>query len=113
MDSCAMDNLDRAKGYLELAKQLRDEHSDRRAIEWRIHVAVWTFLAAVGYATISMPSRIPQPVAFLLLAVFVILHATWTVKMQRSGILEHEKSVRYREMADAIFREEQSISWPQ
>lgn len=95
-----MTEIERAQAYMTLSQQLYQQYHDRRGLEWRIHIALWTLLLATGYGVIS--HNIHSGAYSLLLFLAVPLHAVWCIKIHRGNVLEQNLSIGYRKAAERI-----------
>ena len=48
-----VDTMDRIEVYLQLSDNLYKQYHDRRALEWKVHIAVWTLLALTAYLCVT------------------------------------------------------------
>jgi len=99
-------NVERAKVYVSLVKQMHTQYDNRRSLEWKTHLAVWSLLAASTYgaATLHLSTHtLPWYCSLLLgLALFfiVVLHLLWTIKIHAGQKKDLNLKQHYREMAD-------------
>jgi len=63
-----MTDKDRIEAYSKLSEQMYKQYNDRRELEWRIQVAIWTFLVAIGYLVVTQHLQ-PKYSAFGLLLI--------------------------------------------
>jgi hypothetical protein len=99
-----MTDNDQFQAYRALSEHMYTEYSHRRELEWKINVAVWTLLSAVGYLLVSQ--RIHLGCRILLLVVMVPLHALWCIKIHRGEYREQGLCDRYRADAERILGEQ-------
>ena len=100
-----MTDSDQVQAYSELSEQLYTQYHHRRELEWKIHVATWTLLSAVGYLLVSggiHPGR-----RLLTLFAMVPLHALWCIKIQIPEFRARHLSVCYRRAAERILIEQE------
>lgn len=101
--------MQRADGLLKLSHQMMTQYHERRNLEWRIHVLLWTLLVAGAYFIVKVGINV-QPWKWAVLLVFVLLvHIIWTLKMQLGEIRDQDLSVQYRKAAQAVIVGEQSV----
>ena len=96
---------ERANAYLALAAQLSGEYHDARALEWKIHLSVWTLLAGGGYVLLNAKPAISGVALVVILLLIVIVHAVWSIKMHVGERLQHKLSIQYRNIAEDLVRE--------
>ena len=101
---------DLVKSCIALADHMNKRYEGRRALEWKIHLAVWTLLVVCGYAFLKfklcltifgIPS---QFVLALYLVLFCSLYLFFCYLIRKGESLEHDLSVRYREKAAEILK---------
>src|SRR5262252_8515939 len=56
-----MTDKDRIEAYSKLSEQMYKQYNDRRELEWWIHVAIWTFLVAIGYLVVTQ--HVPEVIS--------------------------------------------------
>ena len=61
-----------ANSYIALAELMNKQYEGRRALEWKIHIALWTLLLLSGYAFIKFNPSIHDMTLFIILFAFVI-----------------------------------------
>jgi len=98
--SSAMTDNDRVQAYSQLSEQLYKRYNDRRDLEWRIHVAIWTFLAAIGYLLVTQ--HIHPGKKLLLVLLIVPLHAVWCIKIHIGEFRDQHHSEGYLKAAERI-----------
>jgi len=86
--------------YLRLSEQLYNQYNDRRKLEWRINVALWTLLAAVTYLCVSENKHLECFTYWSLL--IIPIHFIWIVKIVSGEIREQNLSRSYRKKAERI-----------
>jgi hypothetical protein len=91
---------DRAEIYRALSEQLHNQYNQRRELEWKIHVSIWTLISAFGYLLVSQPVCIGHKV--LLLFLMVPLHLIWCVKIHTGGFRDQHLSTQYRRAAELL-----------
>ena len=96
---------ERANAYISLSNQLSQAYNWRRSLEWKIHIALWTLLAASGYAYLrfnpdfGIKALVP---ILIILVPFVFLHLVCSIKLHRSENKEQKLSIEFRKKAEAI-----------
>ena len=98
----AMTTEERAGHYISLASAYHEAYDARRSLEWKIHVGLWTLLAALGYAMLTFKLVIPFAELIPLAAAFVVLHALWMLKMHQGQMRDLRFAVDCRDKAKAI-----------
>lgn len=98
---------DRLEAYRAFSAQLHDQYNQRRELEWKIHVSIWTLISAVGYLLISHEIYIGPKVMWLF--VMVPLHLIWCVKIHTGGFRDQYLSVRYRQAAENLLTQRRPI----
>lgn len=96
--SCSDDA--RLQAYVELARQMNAQYEGRRSLAWRIHLALWTLLAAAGYLMVSEEKHLGR-VALVFVGA-VPLHLVWCFKIHIGQIREQNRSIRYRIAAELL-----------
>jgi hypothetical protein len=104
MDQRMTDN-EQFEAYRGLSEQLHTQYNQRRDLEWKIHVAIWTLLSAVGYLLISEKLHLGCSLIFYLFPI-IPLHAVWCVKIHTREFLDRDLSIRYRQAAERILTEQ-------
>jgi len=105
-----MTDKEQFQAYSTLSEQLYTQFHHRRELEWRIHVAIWTLLAAAGYLLVSQKICLGhlRPVPLFALFVMVpILHFLWCVKIQIPEFRSRHLSREYRLAAERILTDQQ------
>lgn len=82
--------------YLQLSEKLYNQYHHRRALEWKIHISVWTFLALTTYLCVSHDKHLEN--AFLIFLIIPI-HFTWIIKIVKGEIRDQDLSNTYRLIA--------------
>ena len=95
-----MTHEERVKAYCHFSEQLYKQYRDRRHLEWKIHVALWTALAATGYAFMKEDKHLHYSSLWLILA--VVLHLIWCVKIHIGEFRDRDFSIRYRQAAERL-----------
>jgi len=90
----------RIEAYRALSQQLYTQYHDRRTLEWRIHLGLWTLLGLIAYLCVTNDKHF----GLVALAVFlaVPIHFIWIIKIVRGEILEQKKSIIFRLKAEQI-----------
>ena len=101
-----MTDNDQFQAYRALSEHMYTEYSHRRELEWKINVAVWTLLSAVGYLLVSQ--KIHLGCRLLPLIAMVPLHTLWCIKIHRGEYREQRLCDRYRAEAERILGEQES-----
>jgi len=86
--------------YCTLADQLDNQYHQRRELEWRIHISVWTLIAAVSYLLITQKVQLGRELFLLFL--IVPLHFIWCVKIHTGGFRAQHLSRQYRRAAERL-----------
>lgn len=86
--------------YCALSQQLYTQYHDRRTLDWRIHLALWTLLALTAYLCVTNDRHLGH----LACGVFLLvpIHFVWIIKMARGQIFEQKLSIIYRLKAEHI-----------
>lgn len=93
----AIDAAKRIETYCALSKQHAEEYRSRRALEWRLHLAIWTILSATVALCLSNEVKLGGMAFCLFFA--VPIHLIWTVMIVRGEIIEQNLSFYFREKA--------------
>lgn len=96
----ALQDEEAVKAYCTLADQLHTQYHQRRELEWRIHVSVWTLIVGVGYLLITQKVQLGREL--FLLFFIVPLHFIWCVKIHTGGFRAQYLSKQYRRAAERI-----------
>ena len=91
---------ERLEVYRAFSEQLHNQYNQRRELEWKIHVSIWTLISATGYLLISHEIYLGSKVMWLFL--MVPLHLVWCVKIHTGGFKDQHLSVLYRRAAEAL-----------
>lgn len=83
--------------YCDLSKQLAEEYRARRTLEWQMHLALWTILAAAIYLCVTNHIHLGKSAWWFL--VVIPLHFVWTIKIVTGQVLEQRLSIYYRKCA--------------
>jgi hypothetical protein len=94
-----------AKTYISLATQMHAQYDARRSLEWKIHIAAWTLLAASAFAIASLHLTIPGRGLQIALWLFVVFHFVGTIKLHKGEIEDQKLSIGYRERADKLLNQ--------
>lgn len=98
---------DRLDAYRAFSQQLHNQYNQRRELEWKIHVSIWTLISAVGYLLIGHEIYLGPKVIWLF--VMVPLHFIWCVKIHTGGFRDQHLSIRYRQAAEALLAHQAPI----
>lgn len=88
--------------YIALSQQLYNQYHDRRGLEWRIHLALWTFLALIAYLCVTENKHLGNVAYGIFLA--IPIHIVWIIKIVRGETLEQNLSIQYRSEIERILR---------
>jgi hypothetical protein len=102
-----MTDNDQFQAYRSLSEQMHTQYTQRRELEWKNHVAIWTLLAAVGYLLVVQ--KIHLGCHLFALLVMVPLHALWCVKIHTGEFRDQSLSVCYRRAAERILVEQSKV----
>ena len=91
-----------AKTYISLATQMHAQYDARRSLEWKIHIAAWTLLAASAFGIASLHLSILGLGLPIALGLFVLFHFVGTVKLHKGELEDQKLSIAYRERADKL-----------
>ncbi len=91
-----------SKSYIELSQQLYKQYLDRRDLEWRIHLTLWTFLSLIAYLFVTNDLHLGNTAYGVFLT--VPLHFVWMIKIHKGQKLELNLSIRYRNEAEKILK---------
>ena len=94
-----------SKSYIELSQQLYKQYLDRRDLEWRIHLTLWTFLSLIAYLFVTNDIHLGNTAYGVFLT--IPLHFVWMVKIHKGQKLELNLSIRYRNEAERILKSTQ------
>jgi hypothetical protein len=92
------------QAYRTLSEQMHNQYNQRRELEWKNHVAIWTLLSAVGYLFVSQKIHVGGW-SYALFAM-VPLHALWCVKIHIGEFRDQHLSICYRQAAERILSEQ-------
>jgi hypothetical protein len=91
------------ESYCALSKQMAEEYRARRTLEWQMHLALWTILAAAIYLCVSNHIHFGKAAWWIL--VVVPFHFVWTVKIASGQAREQKLSIYYRTCAVSLLRD--------
>jgi hypothetical protein len=94
------DNANVAAVYSALSQQASEEYRERRTLEWKMHLALWTILSAIIYLGLTREKHIGGWAFVILLA--VPIHFIWIIKIHRGQIREDDLSKYYRCCAERL-----------
>ncbi len=86
--------------YCALSQQLYTQYHDRRTLEWKMHLALWTLLALTAYLCVTKDKHLGQFALGIFLTVPV--HFVWTIKIHKGQLRDHSLSAYYRSQAEKI-----------
>jgi hypothetical protein len=95
---------DRAELYRALSEQMHTQYDQRRELEWKIHVSIWTLISAIGTMLITQKIYL-GPIVWCLFAI-VPLHLIWCVKIHIGGFRDRHFSDAYREAAVRVIEKD-------
>lgn len=98
----AMTEMQRVEALTKLSHQMMTQYHERRNLEWRIHVLLWTLLVAGAYFIVTVGINVQSWIWVVLLVLVFGVHVIWTLKMQLGEIRDQDQSVRYRKAAEAV-----------
>ena len=75
------------------------QYDARRSLEWKVHIAAWTLLAASALGIASLHLRIPGLSLQIALGLFVVFHLIGTVRFLDGEKEDRELSRSYRQKA--------------
>ncbi len=90
----------RLRAYIDLMQQLYRQYHDRRDLEWRVHILIWTLLVLIAYASISTEFQLGCIAGIIFL--FLPLHLFWLAKIVRGEVSDYHRSMIYRDRAEKI-----------
>jgi hypothetical protein len=91
--------------YVSLSAQMHAEYDSRRSLEWKMHIAVWTLLAATGYSIGYLHLLVRLIYLLPWLGFLLGLHLIWCVKIQQGQRVEQDLSRFYRSRAEDLLRQ--------
>jgi hypothetical protein len=96
-------------GLLRLSEQQYNDYKDRCSLEWKVSIALWTLLAALGAAELGSH---PKPLGpWALIVLFAIpIHFIWQVKILSSHFERQKKVKEYQLAAAHLIEFDQIIS---
>src|SRR5256885_1806563 len=96
----ALSDEEKIKAYCTLSEQLHTQYSQRRDLEWKIHISIWTLISATGYLLITQKIPVGNNLAWLIL--IIPLHFIWCVKIHAGGFRAQYLSRYYRRAAEQL-----------
>lgn len=100
---------DRADAFITLSAQLHEQYHQRRSLEWQVHIALWTLLAAAAYVLATQAPTVNPLALVASLAAVLLVHLVFSVKIHQGQILEQDLSIVYRHQAESLLREGTAI----
>lgn len=101
-----MEPKDRAEAYIALSAQLNEQYHQRRSLEWQMHLALWTLLAAAAYALTTQAPSINHVLLVGALVIVVVVHFVFAVKIHTGQVKEQGLSFFYRKRAELLLHED-------
>lgn len=98
--STGLENAHIISAYCALSQQASEEYRDRRTLEWKMHLALWTILSAIIYVCITKDKHLEGWAWVVFLA--VPIHFIWIIKIHRGQIGEDDLSKHYRCCAELL-----------
>ena len=95
-------NKELATAYISLSKQLHQQYHQRRSLEWQMHLALWTLLAAAAYAFATQALSIHRGLLIGALGIAAVAHFVFAVKIHIGQIKEQDLSILYRTRAESF-----------
>jgi hypothetical protein len=99
-----LENRDKIDFLLKLADVAWRDYSDRRAIEWKVNLALWAGLGALGGFMFQLQTRPPvligAIVTALLALVFLIYVRFWKAEIQKRNARDLNNANYYWTAAD-------------
>ena len=89
-----MDDKLRVETLLKLADQSYADYRDRCALEWRVHLSLWSLLVAFGVAALGHPKAFGGAALIILAA--IPLHIVWEMKMLTSHFRRQTQAREYQ-----------------
>ena len=97
-----MNENERVAGLMTLSRQMMTQYHERRNLEWRIHVLLWTLLVAGAYFVGTVAINVTPLWLGAWSAVVLVFHVVWTLKMQLGQVQDQEMSAKYRKAAQTM-----------
>ena len=97
-----MEDKDRAELYRALSEQMHTQYDQRRDLEWKIHVSIWTLISAIGAMFVTQKIYL-GPIVWSLI-VIVPIHLVWCVKIHIGGFRDRHLSEVYRSAAVGLIK---------
>jgi hypothetical protein len=98
-----LSNLEKARAYLDLSQNMYTQYHQRRALEWKMNITLWTLL--VLYGAFCKEKNIHLEELGLLIFLTIPIHFIWIISMLRGVIQEQNLSINYRTRAVKILEE--------
>lgn len=98
----SMKESERVAGLTALSHQMMPQYHERRNLEWRTHVLLWTLLVAGAYFVGTVAINVAPLRLWIWLSVVLICYIVWTLKMQLGQVQDQEMSALYRKAAEII-----------
>jgi|ERR1700674_1222560 len=95
-----LSDADIIAAYCALSKQASEEYRDRRSLEWKMHLSLWTILSAIIYVCITHNKHLGWWATAMLAA--IPIHLIWIIKIHRGQIAEDDLSKIYRYRAERL-----------
>jgi len=96
-------NLEKARAYMDLSQNMYTQYHQRRSLEWRMHITLWTLLVLFGAFCTEKNIHLEQ-LAFLIFLI-IPFHFIWIIRMLGGVIQEQNLSINYRTHAVKILEE--------
>lgn len=93
---------DKLDVYRALSEQLHTQYNQRRELEWKIHVSIWTLISAIGYLLVSQKIHVGWELIWLF--VMVPLHFVWCIKIHTGVFRDQHLSTLYRRAAEKLLK---------
>lgn len=92
----------RLEALTKLSLQMMTQYHERRNLEWKIHVLIWTLISVFTYFSVTSNVKMNICVFAFFIGLLVIIHFFWTFMMQVSQAIDKDQSLIYRLAADAL-----------
>jgi hypothetical protein len=96
-------NLEKARAYMDLSQNMYIQYHQRRSLEWRMHITLWTLLVLFGAFCIEKNLHFKELSLFIFL--IIPFHFIWIIRMLSGVIQEQNLSINYRTRAVKILEE--------
>ena len=93
-------SMKRVEAFLKMSHQMMTQYHERRNLEWRVHILLWTLLVVGAYFIIKTGMNVHLGIFVFILVIIFIIHIIWTLKMQLGEIRDQNLSIQYRELAE-------------